>query len=565
MKYKRIVTITAFMLLFATGVWAGVTVNIIKKVNGEAAEGTTSPGTVNHDIIEGICTLTVTPASGLYVTSDFMTVSSTVTGEMAQARRMAPNLDISHIDVTPTDPDANPSQVTSYMFNIPADGCEIEVIVDFQSRKSLTEAMISLSPTSFTFNGGVQTPTVTVQDGETSLTKDKDYTIRYKKEKNGEWTVTDNPTDIGTYCVIVTAISSYTGEISSEPFTITPVDLQSLGVTISDINARDYNGTAYKPEVTVTVGEGQNAVGLVKDVDYTPHYADSVNAGSAKLTIEGIGNYSGAVEQAYTINPVTLTATPKDLTINAGEEPVFEFQYDGFVNNETKAVLTTEPTGSYGNADITKPGKYQTTANGGVAQNYVFEYETGWLTVNRLLDVNFSDGREWATYCATEDLATPDGLQAYQVTTVEETTVTTAEVAYIPKNTAVLLRQTTSGASLSAVLYDGATSSFPDNLLQGTTVPKDVKDIDGTVYVIYNNEFVKSTKGTIPALRGYLVLNGNATARALSIVIGDVSGITSIYHAQDAMHNEVYNLNGQRVSKAQKGLYIVNGKKVFVK
>jgi len=33
-------------------------------------------------------------------------------------------------------------------------------------------------------------------------------------------------------------------------------------------------------------------------------------------------------------------------------------------------------------------------------------------------------------------------------------------------------------------------------------------------------------------------------------------------NAQGTMHNEIYNLNGQRVMKAQKGLYIQNGKKV---
>ena len=29
------------------------------------------------------------------------------------------------------------------------------------------------------------------------------------------------------------------------------------------------------------------------------------------------------------------------------------------------------------------------------------------------------------------------------------------------------------------------------------------------------------------------------------------------------MNNAIYNLNGQKVNKAQKGLYIINGKKVI--
>ena len=31
------------------------------------------------------------------------------------------------------------------------------------------------------------------------------------------------------------------------------------------------------------------------------------------------------------------------------------------------------------------------------------------------------------------------------------------------------------------------------------------------------------------------------------------------------MNNAIYNLNGQKVNKAQKGLFIINGKKVVIK
>ena len=33
----------------------------------------------------------------------------------------------------------------------------------------------------------------------------------------------------------------------------------------------------------------------------------------------------------------------------------------------------------------------------------------------------------------------------------------------------------------------------------------------------------------------------------------------------NVMNNAIYNLNGQKVQKAQRGLYIINGKKVVVK
>ena len=35
--------------------------------------------------------------------------------------------------------------------------------------------------------------------------------------------------------------------------------------------------------------------------------------------------------------------------------------------------------------------------------------------------------------------------------------------------------------------------------------------------------------------------------------------------SNDRLNGTIYNLNGQKVNMAQKGLYIVNGKKVIVK
>ena len=41
------------------------------------------------------------------------------------------------------------------------------------------------------------------------------------------------------------------------------------------------------------------------------------------------------------------------------------------------------------------------------------------------------------------------------------------------------------------------------------------------------------------------------------------TGINAI--ARDAQKNVIFNLNGQKVNKAQKGLFIINGKKVVNK
>ena len=122
-----------FMLLLTQGAWAEQAVTIITKLNG-AAVTTTSPGNVTSAIENGTCTLTVTPASGYYVTKDNITAYSVVTGNVAQApQRRSPNLDNGPIEVTPKNANADPAGETQYTFAMPDDGSDVEVTVNFKS------------------------------------------------------------------------------------------------------------------------------------------------------------------------------------------------------------------------------------------------------------------------------------------------------------------------------------------------------------------------------------------------------------------------------------------------
>lgn len=76
---------------------------------------------------------------------------------------------------------------------------------------SLSNAEVTLDPTSsYTYNGTEHKPTVTVKMGETTLTKDTDYTVSYS-----------NNTDAGAAAVTVTGKGDYTGSQTVE-FTINP-------------------------------------------------------------------------------------------------------------------------------------------------------------------------------------------------------------------------------------------------------------------------------------------------------------------------------------------------------
>ena len=412
-----------------------------------------------------------------------------------------------------------------------------------------------------TYTGSQIKPEVTVTFGGKAVSEEE-YTIGYGTNTNvGEGTVT------------LTSENKNFSTSSTKGATFTIVAKELTAAMVADIAAQTYSGTELKPALTVKDGETT----LEEDTHYEVTYSNNKNAGTtAKATITGKGNYSGSIDKFFTINKAQLTVTADDKTYNVGDDITLTVTITGFVNGETKTVLTTQPTASC-DADVTKPGSYTITVNGGVAQNYDFIYGTGTLTINRQLTVSFSASNTWATYCGTENLSTPEGLKAYQVTAVEGATVTISEIGYIPANTAVLLQNVSNNntwTNIAASAYTGATSTFENNKLIGTASAVDVSTItDGTVYILVNNMFRRSTSGSIPANRGYLVVEPSAVnagnAPQLSISIGDenTTGVQTLNAERGTLNDDSwYTIDGRKLQQApaQKGLYIKNGKKVFI-
>ncbi len=90
----------------------------------------------------------------------------------------------------------------------------------------------------------------------------------------------------------------------------------------------------------------------------------------------------------------------------------------------------------------------------------------------------------------------------------------------------------------------------------------------GTDYVLgSDNCFHQATvKNALKAFRAYIQANEASEVRALRIVLDDeVTAIEAIDNKALSGNAAIYNVAGQRVNKAVKGLYIVNGKKVVIK
>lgn len=81
------------------------------------------------------------------------------------------------------------------------------------------------------------------------------------------------------------------------------------GATVSNVGPFAYTGNEIRPEPTVTLFvSGTGTVTLEKDVDYALSYENNINAGTAKVTVTGIGTYSGSKSVNFSISATSLTA-----------------------------------------------------------------------------------------------------------------------------------------------------------------------------------------------------------------------------------------------------------------
>jgi len=229
-----------------------------------------------------------------------------------------------------------------------------------------------------TYTGYAITPTVTVKSGSTTLTNGTHYTVSY----------TGN-VDAGTATATVTGIGKYEGATASATFVIKPKPVS--GLTVSQISAYTYTGSAIKPSVTVKDG----SITLASGKDYTIGYSGNINAGTATLSVVGKGNYTGAKNVSFTILAKSLS--------NAVISDIASQTYSGSaikpsvtVKDGTKALTAgTDYTVSYtnnvnaGTATVTVTGKgnYKDTAS---ASFTISPKKVSTLTVSSVADQTYT-------------------------------------------------------------------------------------------------------------------------------------------------------------------------------
>lgn len=162
-----------------------------------------------------------------------------------------------------------------------------------QKNIPVTTMVVSSIPNQ-TYTGSAIEPEFTVTAGGQKLTKDIDYEVFYK----------DN-IDAGTAGITVLGKGNYSMFASICKFAIVQRDLQD-DVLISSVEPQTANGESIEPEIALTCGSYM----LQKDVDYIVSYANNVEQGTARVTVTGIGNFTGTKTLTFEIVDASETELP---------------------------------------------------------------------------------------------------------------------------------------------------------------------------------------------------------------------------------------------------------------
>ena len=184
------------------------------------------------------------------------------------------------------------------------------------SRISISKANVTLSTSTYAYDGKAKTPTVTVKVGGKTLKKDTDYTVSYS-----------NNTKVGTAKVTITGKGNYTGSVSKTY----SIKNNFKKATVSGISTKAFTGKNITQSITVKY----NGKTLKNGTDYTVSYSSNKNIGTATVKIAGKGSYTGTITKTFKINPAKqeiqkLTAKSKAFFVDwaqKGSATGYEIQY----------------------------------------------------------------------------------------------------------------------------------------------------------------------------------------------------------------------------------------------
>ena len=184
------------------------------------------------------------------------------------------------------------------------------------SRISISKASVTLSTSTYAYDGKAKKPGVTVKLNGKTLKNSTDYTVSYS-----------NNTKVGTATVKITGKGNYTGSVSKT----FKIKNNFKKATVLGISNKSYTGKNITQSITVKY----NGKTLKNGTDYTVSYSSNKNIGTATVKIAGKDSYTGTITKTFKINPAKqeiqkLTAKSKAFFVDWAQKESatgYEIQY----------------------------------------------------------------------------------------------------------------------------------------------------------------------------------------------------------------------------------------------
>jgi len=344
---------------------------------------------------------------------------------------------------------------------------------------------------------------------------------------------------------------------------LTPAIEESDGISITSITGTESNVTydagtgkissssvgSFNGQVSMSSTEGKT---VILNNNFTATFNVQIDISQAVITLDNTELIYNGQEQTVSVQKVMV-----------GDDVVPQDYYEVSGNTGTEI----------GNYSLTVTAKTRDSQGNLIYNNYTGTATKEWKITNHptasASELGFNtETQTFSTYYnPNEDFNLPDGYVGYIIKGIEGSKVLTVRISYIPKGVAVLVEKGTSAENPIEEIPDAS-----EQPLKGTSEPLDVTSITGgIVYVLYNGMFVKSTSGTIPEKRCYLLIATNVAAGTRGFTIDHGEGTTALRGVPaEGTHGKSdawYTLQGRKFTTkpTKPGLYILNGKKVVIK
>ena len=400
----------------------------------------------------------------------------------------------------------------------------------------------------------------------------QDYTITLPSVENGSVVAKVNDTPVtsaaagATVSLVATPDAGYRLKSISGVYETSASKTETLNATAATVNGTKFQAVAtarnlygwrvYNPGSANTLTISSKDGTTIKKIELTSTYGNSRRNNMLSVS-PGTLSFDGSdPSTTVTINNINATSV-----IISGSGPnaaatwcisSAKIYYEDMVETAVE-ISDTE------NANV----KIFTMPSGNVTISAAFELAPINLTANE-----GATGQYWATFFSNaSNYQASAGTQVFKVkltgSAIEMTEITDR---IVKSGQGVVLKKTTSGSITMTPTSSNSSDDYSGNSLTGTmtniTNP-------GNAYVLNYKDatgagFYKlSSGGTIGANKAYLEYDGSAGARGF-FGFDEATGIESLSVNECFENGEVYDLQGRRVVNPTKGLYIVNGKKVFI-